>query len=157
MGATDFRSFVSALNRWGAPSENQVYADVKGNIGYKPAGRFPKRNNWDGLLPVPGDGRYEWDGYFDMDTLPIEYNPKRGYSATANSMNLPSGYPINDFKIGFEWSAPWRYLRIMEALEDDTNHSLEDSVNLQRDYKSCLLYTSPSPRDLSTSRMPSSA
>ena len=24
-------------------------------------------------------------------------------------------------------------------------------------YKSCLLYTSPSPRDLSTSRMPSSA
>ena len=138
MGATDFRSFVAALNRWGAPSENQVYADVKGNIGYKPAGRFPKRNNWDGLLPVPGDGRYEWDGYFDMDTLPIEYNPKRGYSATANSMNLPPGYPINDFKIGFEWSAPWRYLRIMEALEDDANHSLEDSVNLQRDYKSVL-------------------
>ena len=25
------------------------------------------------------------------------------------------------------------------------------------DYKACLLYTSPSPRDLSTSRMPSSA
>ena len=25
------------------------------------------------------------------------------------------------------------------------------------DFKSCLLYTSPSPRDLSTSRMPSSA
>ena len=73
-----------------------------------------------------------------MDTLPIEYNPKRGYSATANSMYLPSGYPINDFKIGFEWSAPWRYLRIMEALEGNANHSLEDSVNLQRDYKSVL-------------------
>ena len=28
---------------------------------------------------------------------------------------------------------------------------------LQRDFKTCLLYTSPSPRDLSTSRMPSSA
>ena len=61
----------------GAPSENQVYADIDGNIGYKPAGRFPKRDNWDGLLPVPGDGRYEWDGYFDMDVLPEEYNPGR--------------------------------------------------------------------------------
>ena len=37
-------------------------------------------------------------------------------------------------------------------------------INLQKDtdasnleVKSCLLYTSPSPRDLSTSRMPSSA
>ena len=30
-------------------------------------------------------------------------------------------------------------------------------VNLHRINKTCLLYTSPSPRDLSTSRMPSSA
>ena len=138
MGATNFRSFVAALNRWGAPSENQVYADIDGNIGYKPAGRFPKRNNWDGLLPVPGDGSYEWDGYFDMDTLPIEYNPARGYVGTANSMNLPSDYPIEDFKIGFEWSAPWRYQRIMEVLSSDTTHSLEDSAVLQRDYTSLL-------------------
>ena len=28
---------------------------------------------------------------------------------------------------------------------------------LRKEYKGCLLYTSPSPRDLSTSRMPSSA
>ena len=56
MRAENFREFVGALNRWGAPSENQVYADTDGNIGYKPAGRFPKRDNWDGLMPVPGDG-----------------------------------------------------------------------------------------------------
>ena len=29
--------------------------------------------------------------------------------------------------------------------------------DLKHDYETCLLYTSPSPRDLSTSRMPSSA
>ena len=138
MGAENFRSFVAALNRWGAPSENQVYADIEGNIGYKPAGRFPKRDNWDGLLPVPGDGRYEWDGYFDMDSLPIEYNPPRGYTGTANSMNLPANYPIKDFKVGFEWSAPWRYKRIMESLSTDVKHSLEHSSQLQRDYKSLL-------------------
>jgi penicillin amidase len=90
MRAQNWREFVGALNRWGAPSENQVYADVDGNIGYKPVGLFPKRTNWDGLLPVPGDGRYEWDGYFDMDALPVEFNPARGFIATANAMNLPA-------------------------------------------------------------------
>ena len=32
-----------------------------------------------------------------------------------------------------------------------------DEISLRRLFKDCLLYTSPSPRDLSTSRMPSSA
>ena len=39
---------------------------------------------------MPGDGRYEWDGYFDMDALPEEFNPERGFVATANAMNLPA-------------------------------------------------------------------
>ncbi|NKB99741.1 MAG: penicillin acylase family protein [Pseudomonadales bacterium] len=138
MRAKNFREFVGALNRWGAPSENQVYADVDGNIGYKPAGRFPKRHNWDGLLPVPGDGRYEWDGYFDMDVLPEEYNPSRGYSGTANSMNLPPDYPIDDYRIGFEWSAPWRYNRLWEVLKQDDQHTMQGSLDLQRDYHSVL-------------------
>ena len=54
MRASNWRGFVAALNRWGAPSENQVYADVDGNIGYKPAGLLPRRVNYDGLLPVRG-------------------------------------------------------------------------------------------------------
>lgn len=136
MRAQNFREFVGALNRWGAPSENQVYADTDGNIGYKPAGRFPKRDNWDGLLPVPGDGSYEWDGYFDMDVLPEEYNPERGFSGTANAMSLPDDYPIETYKVGFEWSAPWRYRRLWETLAADGEHSMEDSLALQRDYES---------------------
>ncbi|MEM7098096.1 MAG: penicillin acylase family protein [Pseudomonadota bacterium] len=136
MRAENFREFVGALNRWGAPSENQVYADIQGNIGYKPAGRFPVRRNWDGLLPVPGDGSYEWDGYFDMDVLPEEYNPERGFTGTANSMNLPPDYPINDYRVGFEWSAPWRYARLWEVLQEQNKHSIEDSLALQRDYLS---------------------
>jgi penicillin amidase len=138
MRAKNFREFVGALNRWGAPSENQVYADVDGNIGYKPAGRFPKRDNWDGLMPVPGDGSYEWDGYFDMDVLPEEYNPERGFSGTANAMSLPADYPIAQYKVGFEWSAPWRYKRLWEYLDTPKPHSMDDSLALQRDYHSVL-------------------
>ncbi len=138
MRAENWREFVGALNRWGAPSENQVYADTDGNIGYKPAGRFPKRDNWDGLMPVPGDGNYEWDGYFDMDVLPEEYNPERGFSGTANAMSLPNDYPIERYKVGFEWSAPWRYNRLWEYLDTPKPHSMEDSLDLQRDYHSVL-------------------
>jgi penicillin amidase len=36
---------------------------VEGNIGSVPGGLAPKRPNWDGALPVPGDGRYEWTGF----------------------------------------------------------------------------------------------
>ena len=138
MRAENYREFISALNRWGAPSENQVYADVDGNIGYKPVGRFPKRDNWDGLMPVPGDGTYEWDGYFDMDVLPEEYNPTRGFTGTANALSLPKDYPIAKYKVGFEWSAPWRYERLWEYLQASKTHSMEDSLALQRDYLSVL-------------------
>ncbi len=138
MRASNWRQFLAALNRWGAPSENQVYADVDGNIGYKPAGLFPRRRNWDGLLPVPGDGRYEWDGYFDMDALPVEHNPERGFTATANSMNLPPDYPIDQRRLGFEWSAPWRYRRIWNVLEQQDHHTVQQSLDLQRDYHSVL-------------------
>ena len=138
MRASNWREFLAALNRWGAPSENQVYADVDGNIGYKPAGLFPRRPNWDGLLPVPGDGAYEWNGFFNMDVLPVEYNPERGFTGTANSMNLPFDYPIEKYPIGFEWSDSWRYKRLWEVLGAQADHSLEDSSALQRDYKSLM-------------------
>ncbi|MEQ8205539.1 MAG: penicillin acylase family protein, partial [Woeseia sp.] len=138
MRANNWREFLAALNRWGAPSENQVYADIDGNIGYKPAGLFPRRVGFDGLLPVPGDGRYEWNGYYDMDVLPVEYNPERGFTGSANSNNLPAAYPISKYPLGFEWTAPWRYQRLWEVLADDANHTLENSLALQRDYHSVL-------------------
>jgi len=138
MRASNWREFLAALNRWGAPAENQVFADVDGNIGYKPAGLFPRRPNWDGLLPVPGDGAFEWNGFHDMDVLPVEYNPQRGFAGTANSMNLPEDYPIEKYPMGFEWSDSWRYDRLWQVLGAQNNHSLEDSAALQRDYQSLM-------------------
>ena len=100
MRAGSWPEFVSGLRRWGAPGENQVYADRAGHIGWKPCGFTPIRHNWDGLLPVPGDGRYEWDGFLDADRLPVERDPARGWVATANAENLPRGYPYRRRKIG---------------------------------------------------------
>ncbi len=131
--ARNWDQFLAAMNRWGTPSENQVYADTSGNIGWKPGGLAPVRPNWDGLLPVPGDGRYEWSGYRDMDELPVEFNPERGWVATANEMNLPAGY---DVPLGWEWAGPYRRQRIDEVLNADDAMTVEGAVRLQTDYVS---------------------
>jgi penicillin amidase len=136
MRAENWDEFVAALNRWGAPSENQVYADVDGNIGYKPAGLLPRRRDHDGLLPVPGDGRYEWDDFHTMDELPEVLNPPRGWYATANHLTLERDYPIDRVRVGFEWIAPWRIGRIEEVLAATERHDIADSLALQRDYVS---------------------
>jgi penicillin amidase len=136
MRAQNWDEFLAALNRWGAPAENQVYADTQGNIGYKPAGLTPIRTNYDGLLPVPGNGAYEWHGFYDMDQLPVQYNPENGYVATANAMSLPKDFPYQEKITGFEWANPWRINRIREILDDTPQHNMDTSIDLQRDYVS---------------------
>ena len=112
-------------------SNNWVVAP---NIGWVAAGRTPVRKNWDGLLPVPGDGRYEWAGFHGNDVLPSIYNPAEGFFASANEMNLPSGYPNEENKIAFEWtSSRSRIDRIKEMLRANSAVSLADSMAIQSD------------------------
>ena len=68
--ATTWDEFKAACTFSHMPSENMVWVDRKGNIGWQAAGIQPIRRNWSGLLPVPGDGRYEWDGYLPIASLP---------------------------------------------------------------------------------------
>jgi penicillin G amidase len=131
--AKTWDEFRAATRTWGAPPENLVYADVKGNIGWAPSARAPIRKAWDGLMPVPGDGRYEWQGFRKASELPSSYNPAEGWFASANEMNLPKGYPAEDRKIGFEWADRSRIDRIKEVLAADDKVSLADSMALQTD------------------------
>ena len=133
MRANNFAEFKRAMLHWGAPTENQVYADVKGNIGWVPGGLAPIRPNWDGLMPVPGDGRYEWAGFWPGDKLPSSYNPASGYVTTSNEMNLPADYPYQERKLGFEWTNGSRHARIDEVLKSLPKSSIEDSMKLQND------------------------
>jgi penicillin amidase len=73
-----------------------------------------------------------------MDVLPVEYNPERGFTGSANSMNLPDDYPIEKYPMSFEWSDSWRYERLWQVLSAQNDHSLEDSTALQRDYLSLM-------------------
>ena len=131
--ARDFKAFEAAASRWGAPTLNHVYADVKGNIGWVAAGLAPKRPSFDGLLPAPGDGRYEWAGFWSGAEMPRSFNPKEGWIATANAYNIPASYPARERKLGFEWTNRSRHDRVHEVLASLPKVSLEDSERLQTD------------------------
>ena len=138
MRAQNWDQFRAAMNRWGAPGENQVYADSTGNIGWIPGGLTPVRPNWDGLLPVPGDGRYEWRGYRHGDELPWEFNPARGYVVTANENNIPPQHPLyGNGGVGYEWADPARAQRLHAVFRQQVAagrpFTLADSERMQTD------------------------
>jgi penicillin amidase len=130
--AASWKEFREACAYSRIPSENMVWADVKGNIGYQAVGIQPLRRNWSGLVPVPGDGRYEWDGFLPITALPSEANPERGFVATANNYLFPIDYPYKD-AIHYTWAEPYRAMRITEVLGLGRLNTVPDMVRLQND------------------------
>ena len=134
--ATTWEEFREACNYSHIPGENMIWADKAGNIGWQAVGIAPIRGNFSGLVPVPGDGRYEWDGYLPIIEKPNDYNPAKGYLATANQNITPENYTRWD-AIGFSWSDPYRGNRVDEILSDRTKKlTMEDMKALQTDYLS---------------------
>jgi penicillin amidase len=131
--ATNWEEFREACSFSHTPSENMVWADRDNNIGWQAVGITPIRKNWKGLLPVSGDGRFEWEGYLPIKELPHVANPATGFFATANQNNVPEGYPHD---LGFMWSEPYRFMRIEEVLESGKEFTIEDMKWLQQDYLS---------------------
>lgn len=129
--AHDFESFRDALRLFDVPSQNIVYADVEGNIGYQAPGKIPVRENWDGRLMVPGwTDEYEWSGYIPFDELPSLYNPAEGYIVTANNPVIDGSYP---HLITTDWNYGDRAYRIVEMIEADADISLDDVAAMQFD------------------------
>ena len=128
--ATTWEEFREACAFARAPSENMVWADTAGNVGWQAVGVVPRRPDWNGLVPVPGDGRFEWDGYVPIHDLPHRLNPPEGFIATANQENLPPGYPE---PISFYWLEPYRHARIAEVLAGGRRLTARDMLRLQND------------------------
>lgn len=127
--AQNWPMFLDAAARWRLPTENLIYADVEGNIGWVAAGLMPIRS-WSGLLPVPGNGRFEWTGFLPFAELPRLLNPPDGFIATANNNILPPGYPR---ALSYEWAAPYRAQRIASILRSASKLTRGDFERLQHD------------------------
>lgn len=131
--ARTWEEFLAACAYSHIPAENMIWADRAGNIGWQAVGIAPVRNSWDGLVPVPGDGRYEWDGYLPILQRPGSANPPSGYLATANAnLTDPFTYPYMN-AIGFLWADPFRQARVNEVLASGRQHTMADMIALQHD------------------------
>lgn len=133
--ARTWEEFREACTFSNIPGENMVWADTSGTIGWQAVGIAPVRRNWSGLVPVPGDGRYEWDGFLPIADKPNAVNPAEGFIATANNDLIPRGYP-HMAGVGFSWSDAYRWARIAEVLGGGRRHTMADMMRLQTDYLS---------------------
>lgn len=131
--ARNWKDFREACRYSHIPAENMIWADRKGNIGWQAVGITPVRKNFSGMVPVPGDGRYEWKGYLDILKRPHLYNPAKGFFATANQHVTPDSYTRMN-AIGFSWADPYRGNRINEVLGENKRFTMADNMSLQTDY-----------------------
>ena len=126
----DCKSFLDAASFWHSPSENLICGDVDGNISWQASALTPSRQGWSGRLPVPGTGRYEWQGF--RRDLPRELNPARGVIATANHNIQPKEYspPLMFKTAGVEFD---RITRLRQLIAPGRRYTLEDHARWQHD------------------------
>lgn len=119
--------FKTALAGWGTPGENWVFADIHGSIGQEAAGRVPRRLNWDGTFPVPGDGSFEWAGTHGSASIRVR-RESVAWAASANEFNLDA----KDVICG-DWAPPYRYEQISKRLQNESLWTVEAAADMQND------------------------
>lgn len=129
--ARNCTEFHLALRDFDNPSQNIVYADIHGDIGYTMNGRIPIRANGDGTVPAPGwTGSHEWQGYLPLEELPHLVNPSRGYVATANNQIQRPDHP---HFLGKDYLVSERIGRIVELIDAREKHDVSYIQTMQYD------------------------
>ncbi|MBT4221644.1 MAG: penicillin acylase family protein, partial [Cryomorphaceae bacterium] len=90
--AKDWNEFRDACTYFNIPGENMVWADKYGDIGWQAVGIAPIRKTHSGLVPVNGNGKFDWEGYLPIIEKPNSFNPENGYLSTANQNVTPDTY-----------------------------------------------------------------
>lgn len=122
--ARNWNEFKTALQAFSAPTQNIVYADVNGHIGYHAAGIVPMRRSGDGSLPYDGaTNAGDWVDYIPISKLPNVYDPPSGIIVTANQRIVGTDYP---YHLTHSWAQPYRARRIFDLLSEKPKHSAED-------------------------------
>lgn len=126
--------FSKAVELFGVPGQNIVYADVEGNIGWRPAVYIPIRREAFSMTPKPGDDPlYNWKGRVPFSEMPYVLNPKNGFISTANNKTIDESFP---YYVSGLWADPSRARVIRKTLENNEKFNLEDMKKIQIDYTS---------------------
>jgi penicillin amidase len=129
--AGNWKEFNEALEIFTAPTQNIVYADVDGHIGYHAAGVVPVRKSGDGSVPYDGStDAGDWVGYIPVSKLPQVYDPPSGIIVTANQRIAGTDYP---YFLTHSWAQPYRARRIFDLLSQKPKLTAEDFRHIQSD------------------------
>ena len=130
--AQNWNEFTEAVRDWTLPSQNMVYADRAGNIGYYQPGLIPIRAKGMGLLPVPGwTGEYEWVGWIPHEELPHAFNPAQHFVASANNRVVGDGYK---HFLALDYSNGYRAARITALLTEKEKVTPDDFARMHLDF-----------------------
>jgi penicillin amidase len=133
-GAHNWEEFLAALRLYQTPTQNLVYADVSGDIGFISPGLVPQRKSGDGLAPTDGaTGATDWTGFVPFEQLPQLHNPPAGFAFNANNAIVA---PDRETMFGRDWEEAFRARRIQQFFESTDKHSLESSAAMQADHTS---------------------
>jgi penicillin amidase len=129
--ARNWTDFTGALRDFVVPSQNFVYADTEGHIGYYAPGRVPIRANGDGSIPAEGwTGEMEWTGWIPFDGLPHVYDPPEHFIVTANNRPVSPPYP---YLLTLEFPEPYRAQRLHELLRGRDKLTPDDFAKMEAD------------------------
>jgi penicillin amidase len=129
--ARNWSDFTAALADFVVPSQNFVYGDVDGHIGYYAPGRIPIRARGDGSIPADGSsGDDEWTGWIPFDKLPHTFDPAEHFIITANNNPAATDY---SYTLGVDWPEPYRATRIRDLLLGRKHLKSEDFARFQAD------------------------
>lgn len=132
--ARNWMEFRAALERFGGPGQNFVYADVDGNIGYQAAGWLPDRKSCPGDLPA-ADATCAWAGRIPFADLPSVYNPPSGIIVTANQNPFPADYT---HRVDGNFASPYRANQIRALLSARDKWKIEEMLTVQTDVYSAF-------------------
>ena len=129
--ARNWKEFSEALESFTAPTQNIVYADTAGHIGYHAAGVVPIRKSGDGSVPYDGStDEGDWIGFVPINKLPTLYDPPSGIIVTANQRIVGSSYP---YFLTHSWAQPYRARRILDLLNQKPKLTTDDFRRIQGD------------------------
>jgi penicillin amidase len=129
--ARDWDEFRAALADYKGPTQNFIYADTRGHIGYYGAGVIPIRKSGDGSVPYDGStDAGEWTSYIPFAELPHIYDPPSGLIVTANARVVGHSYP---YFLTHHWADPYRARRIYDLLKDKQHLTADDFRAVQGD------------------------
>lgn len=127
----NYSDYSEALDHYGSPAQNFVFASSSGDIAMRVQGKYPIRRKEEGKYILDGTKTStEWQAFIPNDQNVMDKNPSRGFVSSANQYPSDPTYPYYINGSSFE---AYRNRRINKVLSGLNQITPTDLMNLQFD------------------------